>query len=794
MRLAKSSGDGAVRLAALIIAGVVALQALEVVFGQGIFFSHDLRHHHFPWRTWAANGWAAGDVPLWSAEVGNGFPLMADGQAGVLYPVNWALGSLLPAQWALSWSLLLHQWWAGLGAFLLVRDLKADTKFSFEAALFGGVAFALSGFLVSHFTYAGMVQVAAWLPWGLWLLQKLGRFEHPAWPWRGILGWAASVGAMMTAGHPQLGAICLLACLVFFLFQTPNRWVWIWAGLGAFLGLLAALPQLLASLELAAESVRSGGVGAEFANMGALPPQELINVAFPHFWGWETPASLPLTYVHKGLGYFGTGENHWESCFFVGLPVVLLAAWSFFQSGNRVWKALVIGGLLLALGGLTPIYGLLRSLPGFDFFRFPARFTLVASLALIVLASSGLDRLMSESAQESRRKLGWWIRGAVVLGVASMAFVGGQLASRRESVVESATQATGDLERATGFVDGILASLSPLGIPNLQVWIVALLVALLLGLRGRGLDAQRVSRAMVILLVVDLSALGMNYNPATPAGAATQAPSSLAFLEKASGQRMAVIDRVQDPSLDPALLSASLGLVWGAQEVAVLSPLALPKNEALLALSGLDVGRDHGPKKVFDALAHLHLIDMMGVGLLYSVHSLPHPQLRLLSQRGGVNVYENTRVLPRVFAVGEVRSAGSSEEALAGLATPFDPRIAAYVEGVPDAREDGFSSQVDVISIASEEIEISAEFSHAGVLVFTDTHYPGWKVRVNGQEAALLRANSTFKAVALSAGTSTVRFVYAPAWKWTLWLSAVAWAGILLGLMVLGWRKEPSSA
>ena len=187
MRLAKSSGDGAVRLAALIIAGVVALQALEVVFGQGIFFSHDLRHHHFPWRTWAANGWAAGDVPLWSAEVGNGFPLMADGQAGVLYPVNWALGSLLPAQWALSWSLLLHQWWAGLGAFLLVRDLKADTKFSFEAALFGGVAFALSGFLVSHFTYAGMVQVAAWLPWGLWLLQKLGRFEHPAWPWRPVL-------------------------------------------------------------------------------------------------------------------------------------------------------------------------------------------------------------------------------------------------------------------------------------------------------------------------------------------------------------------------------------------------------------------------------------------------------------------------------------------------------------------------------------------------------------------------------------------------------------------------------
>jgi hypothetical protein len=257
---------------------------------------------------------------------------------------------------------------------------------------------------------------------------------------------------------------------------------------------------------------------------------------------------------------------------------------------------------------------------------------------------------------------------------------------------------------------------------------------------------------------------------------------------------MAVVDRVQDPALDPALLSASLGLVWGAQEVAVLSPLALPKNEALLALSGLDVGLDHGPKKVFDALAHLHLIDMMGVGLLYSVHSLPHPQLRLLSQNGGVNVYENTGVLPRAFGVGEVRGVGTSKKALSEMATPFDPRVVAYVEGVPDSREDTFSAQVDVQAMASEEIQITAEFSHPGVLVFTDTHYPGWKVSVNGQEETLLRANSTFKAVALPAGTSAVNFVYAPGWKWTLWLSGLAWIGILFGLVILSWRNASASA
>ena len=88
------------RLAAAVLAAVVALQALR----SGSWTGPVLRRPQASPLSVAklgCEGWAS-SIPLWSPEVGNGFPLMADGQTGVLYLPNIVLGALLPVQWALS--------------------------------------------------------------------------------------------------------------------------------------------------------------------------------------------------------------------------------------------------------------------------------------------------------------------------------------------------------------------------------------------------------------------------------------------------------------------------------------------------------------------------------------------------------------------------------------------------------------------------------------------------------------------------------------------------------------------
>lgn len=50
----------------------------------------------------------------------------------------------------------------------------------------------------------------------------------------------------------------------------------------------------------------------------------------------------------------------------------------------------------------------------------------------------------------------------------------------------------------------------------------------------------------------------------------------------------------------------------------------------------------------------------------------------------------------------------------------------------------------------------------ATLLVLTDTFYPGWKAFVDDTKTEIYRANYSFRAVVVPAGTHAVRFIYDP--------------------------------
>jgi hypothetical protein len=388
-----------VRKVALLLLVLTVLWAVDAALGLGFFWAHDLRHHHLPWRAWAAGEWLDGRMPGWCPDIGNGFPLASEGQTGVFYAPTMLLFMAFSPEWALNLSILLHVWWAGLGAFWMARVLGVSE----DGARFAAIAFAFSGFLTTHTGYLGMQNAVAWVPWAVGLAMR---------------GRIAMVGVVLfvlgACGHVQV--LVMTAPLVAVLYlsvawrerqKVPGFPFLIFNFM--FLG-AAFIPSLafhIPTLDVVNQSLRAGGVSEAFANIGSLPFLELGNGVLPSLFGVDRPGDVTETYFHRGNGYWGAGVNHWETAFYLGLPTVILALLG--MRKHPFWMALVAVSGVLMLGGNTPVWPLLRQLPLLDGFRFPVRFSLLLTVGVVVLAAYGLDRLLRG---DHPRHLARWVLAA----------------------------------------------------------------------------------------------------------------------------------------------------------------------------------------------------------------------------------------------------------------------------------------------------------------------------------------------------------------------------------------------
>jgi hypothetical protein len=132
-----------------------------------------------------------------------------------------------------------------------------------------------------------------------------------------------------------------------------------------------------------------------------------------------------------------------------------------------------------------------------------------------------------------------------------------------------------------------------------------------------------------------------------------------------------------------------------------------------------------------------------------------------------VAIFQNNDVLPRIFLTYQARAVADDEETLSVLqSSDFDPRqevllaVDTVAQVAPPAQG---TEQVDLLSYDSRRVVAKIQAPADGYLVLTDSWYPGWQVRVDGVESALLRADLIFRAVHVTAGEHLVEFVYAPA-------------------------------
>ncbi len=753
--------------------GLLALAVLaffwRAAFLQGAFFVQDMMIQNYPFRDFFARALQGGSLPLWAPEINCGFPLFAEGQAGVLYPFNLLTALLLPTYAALSYNIVGHFWLAGAGTYGFLRVLGCQRW----AALAGGLSFCCSGYLVVRAMSPNYIDVCAWMPVCL-LLVELGLQRGL---WRLGLAAAAVVGLQWLAGHPQAALNSAVACSLFALYRA---WRLGWRPVLGFavgvpvLGLGLAAVQLLPTAELVRASSRGQGLSLEQFVSNSLPPERLITLLLPNFFGNDATGS----YWGQDQGFFI------QLCPYMGvLPLFLsLVALRRRRDEYTCFFGLLAGlALVLALGRYTELFGLLYQLPGANAFRIPTRFLLWLALSVAVLAGLGMDHIL-----RSPQRVGagsWWAAGflaAVALAIAwpNITLLWAEAGELRRF----------GAERLAGWLHYQQELRFDLGRCLLLLGVGAGVAYS----QGReGWWRRVVPGGVVAVVFLDLYSFGASFNGVVDPQVYQRWPETATRIHEDA----APVPNGMAPRVLSLVSEENSGYNWHGDWAVDLN--SYQKYPATLRMY---TASQFGLAGALPGWSPLHLtrhwefmriysgvMDVAGIQYVLSSRALSGRNLEAIAD-GELKVYRNLGALPRVYLVPGYRVVADVRQRLELLADPtFDPRSEVLVEADPHwapGPNEGVGS-VRVASYTPEEVRLEVEMGRAGILVLSDTFYPGWKAFVDGEERPVLQANHVFRAVPLRPEAREVVFRYEPeSFRQGAWLSAVA----VLLFAALAWR------
>ncbi|MEE3259894.1 MAG: YfhO family protein, partial [Candidatus Latescibacterota bacterium] len=693
---------------------------------QGAFFVQDVMVQNYPFREFFARAINQGQLPLWNAAINCGFPLFAEGQAGALYPPNIVLALLLPAWAALNLNVVIHLWLAGVGIYGLLRSFGA----SWAAGLCAGLCYALSGYMVVRAMSPNFIAVCAWVPVLFYLIERsLARRR-----WLDLLLFATVVCLQLLAGHPQATAYGLVAVIAYGSFRTWSHsagWKFFAALVAApILGVGLAAVQILPTAELVQLSNRGSGLSWEHFVAMSLPPERLITLLLPNFFG----NSAHGTYWSRELGFFI------QLCAYVGV-LPLVCAWVALRERRDAptgfFAALALVGLVLALGKYTAIFSLLYEMPGLSFFRIPTRFLLWFALGTSVLCGLGVDRLLQTDG--NKRTNGLLL--VVFMGLAALGLIyanGVQLIS--VGVGEQLTRYTHHLR------SDVLRLVLALG---LGAW--------LLGRRARGFAGW----VAPLAIFAELYSFGTDFNRTIDPTVYTQTPATARAIAADRGDS-------QVPARILSLISERTSpFDWhGGWAYDLASYRRYPETLRMYA------GGPYGLANALPGWSPLHLYRhgefargypafAALAGIEYAVRYGGGGGLELVCE-GDIGVYRFAETLPRAYMVGKYRVEAARRRRLAYLmGGEFSKHREVVLEKNPTT-EIGAGGRVRILRYEDEKVEIGLENHAGGILVLSDTYYPGWKSYIDGIAVPILRANHVFRAVVVPAGAEQVVFSYQP--------------------------------
>lgn len=781
---------------------------VDLFEGRFILTERDLGPYFIPPRFFWVESIKQGSFPLWNPYQFCGHPFFANPQHAILYPLN-LFFFLLPFDVAFNSIIILHFFLGGLFTYLFLRDLKVNPS----GALLSGLIFMLSGYLLSVHSLLTILLSSVWTP----LMMMFFRRAIHGQGFKNEILTAVFITLSFLGGGIEIvyGNFFILLFMVIFSFRSPSSPPSLTGGEGKkseepLLGLLQcgifirlrrllivsaiflflSAIQLIPFLELFIHSIRGQGISYQEATIWSFAPKDFL-----------------LFFLPDAYGYFLDMKKYWVSqCWLKtlytgGLPFILSllfflpirrrsslpeeeGAGERFEESRRFYLFLIFLSLFFSLGHYNPLYPFVfKYFPLFNGIRYPVKFLYIFILVLSITAGFGFQKLTEWPGREEKKSpKNFFIILSLISGLLLLLTVIGHqeiehLLKGRGIDIPHFNHLSVNLHHAKRFLFYLAIFFLLLRVGHEVKWKIWIRVLLLL------------------FLVADLFGnMGFYGKEKT-----FDYFQKTKILEKVSSDmgNFRIFSTGKTISLDTPVLIA------GASPLDVFKEKHLPSMNLLFRLYdlwGIDVIRLKRVDDLYKAftgassISSTHLIDLYGIKYVISVTPLDEdPRFKLIYARveglqgkredllkeNTIKLYKYLTPSPRAWFVKDFKVFDSKTILSRMIQKEFDPRREVLLEEVPPSlsapspklrsvgnlsleREGRGGSEVKIISESNNKLFLKVRVKENSLLILSDTHYPGWKVFVDGSPEKIYRANYNFRAIPLKPGEYEVKFIYDP--------------------------------
>lgn len=684
----------------------------------------DVHTQIYPWKKFTIDTFKNREIPLWNPYNFSGNPHLANFQSAVFSPFN-ILFFILPFVDAWSILILLQPLLAALFTYLFVREIGVGRI----GSLISSISFMFCGFIVVWMAYGTLSYAILYLPLALFAVEKYLKSKR----FKFLILLIAIIPLSFFSGHFQMSLYFLGALIFFTIFRgltARNILNTLCLILSTMFGVLLSLPQILPSIELYRESVRS----EIFQISEAVPIQYLVTIIAPDFFGNPVTRNDWFGHYAEWAGFIGI----------LSLFLAIFAIWKVRTKAIAFFAVLGIFSLFLAFA--SPISQLFISL------KIPvlstsalSRVIVLFSFSFAVLSGFGFDQLIRgiRGVRDIRdvKKL------MIVLAIIGLFFVSIWILLLFGKIYPA---------------EWLIVAQRNLVLPT-----VLFLGAVTFIFLSRFKNKLIILTTLYLLLATSFDSLrfAQKWMPFDP--------QELVYPETPV---IEAIKRNIGNSRIYGNLGAEVTTYYGFQSLEGYDPLYIGRYGEFIraAVNGEFLKGERSVVKLDRRGKYTdRVLDLLGVGLIFhpiadTNQGWAYPvwenkeRFELVYKDDKFQLFKNKLSLPRAKLFYNFEVIKDNKEIIKRFySDDFDFRNILILEGSPGLKiqKEGTGS-AEIISYTPNKVIIQTTSNSPALLFLSDNYYPGWKATINGENSKIYRADYSFRAVIVPKGGSIVEFLF----------------------------------